>query len=126
MVLFLSIYVVYRCGGHFTGNNGTIISSNYPESYDSSSQCIYTVENDNGGKIQLDWIDFNLEGSAKRCYDHVEVFDGSLNGNQLLNSTCGNQLPSRVISNNSTMVIAFYSDLSINYKGFKAHYEAIP
>ena len=119
------MYAVYRCGGYFTGDNGTITSSNYPDSYDSSSQCIYTIETQSGASIQLDWIDFNVEGSANRCYDRVEVFDGSINGNQLLNSTCGNQLPSRIVSTTSVMIVAFYSDLSINYKGFKANYKTI-
>ncbi|RDD39578.1 Tolloid-like protein 1 [Trichoplax sp. H2] len=115
----------FACGGSFISNNGTIMSSNYPNKYDSSSECYYRIQLDTGNKIQLDWLDFDVEGSQYRCYDRVEVFDGSIAGIRLLNSTCGNQLPPSLTSSGSTMTLAFYSDLSINYKGFKARYKSI-
>lgn len=51
-----------------------IQSPNFPSLYPASKQCVYVIALDPGKAIRLDFLTFDVEGSADCRYDYVEVF----------------------------------------------------
>ena len=62
--------------------------------------------------------DFEVEPHIECTYDHLEVYDGDDSGADLLKRLCGSGLPKPITSTGSTMFMKFYSDPSVQKKGF--------
>lgn len=52
-----------------------IQSPNFPSPYPASKQCVYIIALDPGKAVKLDFLTFDVEGSANCRYDYVEVFN---------------------------------------------------
>jgi len=61
-----------------------------------------------------------LEPHQECTYDHVEVFDGINKEAQSLGKYCGSKVPDPVIASTNHMYMMFYSDASVQRKGFHA------
>ncbi len=61
------------CGGSFSSASGVLQSPNYPSPYPANKQCVYVIGLDPGKAIQLNFLAFDVEGSASCRFDYVEV-----------------------------------------------------
>ena len=59
-------------------------------------------------------------GPGDCSYDSVKVY----NGETLLNTFCGNDVPGDLTSSGNTLLVTFRSDISKNGPGFKVEYRA--
>merc|ERR1719244_10126 len=112
-------------GGRCPGTqSGTIKSSNYPENYPNKQDVEYTLETEQGSHIELIFNVFSLEDSIRgKCsHDYVKVVDS--NGTDLA-TLCGENRPAPFKSRGNNMTIIFYSDASVNRRGFEATWKAI-
>ena len=66
--------------------------------------------------------DFELEPHQECTYDHIEVFDGGDTSFPSLGKFCGAKLPDPIIATGNEMFMTFYSDASVQRKGFHASY----
>lgn len=57
----LSLSVVAECGARVTGNEGTLLSPNFPSNYDNHHECIYSIETEAGQGIRLWARTFELQ-----------------------------------------------------------------
>ena len=64
--------------------------------------------------------DFELEPHQECTYDHIEVFDGVSKEAPTLGKFCGSKLPDPIIARTNHMYMMFYSDASVQRKGFHA------
>ena len=64
------------CGGTFADESGIITSPYHPNPYPSGRQCDYLIVQPPGTIIQLQFVDFEIEGSFNCAYDYLEMRDG--------------------------------------------------
>ncbi|XP_017878835.1 uncharacterized protein LOC108624209 [Ceratina calcarata] len=102
-------------------------SPNYPDNYPNFTECTRVLEASEGMLLKLDFRDvFKLEESANCRYDFLEVRDGQHGYSNLLGSFCGRNFPPEITSKTRYLWLRFYSDESIEDKGFKAVWTMIP
>ncbi|XP_056421690.1 CUB and sushi domain-containing protein 1 isoform X3 [Hyla sarda] len=78
---------VAECGATIIGNEGTLLSPNFPANYDNNHECIYRIETQPGKGIHLQARTFQLlEG------DILKVHDGKDGSSRLLGAFTKNQL----------------------------------
>ena len=70
----------------------------------------------------------NAKNTISLCgecfFDYVQISYGSANGYG--NETyCGSDLPEPITSSGNTMTVTFFSDISIQFTGFSATWEAV-
>jgi deleted-in-malignant-brain-tumors protein 1 len=122
LFLFLSLKVV--CGGELTGLNGSFSSPNYPENYDSRLRCNWTITVPPEYNIRLNFIDLHTES----CDDYVLIFDGKSTNSTSIATFCGNlnsMSTTYVTSSSNVMTVKFFTDGSINFRGFLAFYSVV-
>ena len=98
--------------------DGIIKSPNYPENYLNDEDVPFHLEVDPGSRIKLTFTSFDLESAPDCGYDYVKVLDSD--GTTELGKLCGSSLPSMIKSSGNKLTVVFYSDHSINKKGFLA------
>jgi len=112
---------MYKCNGPIV-EDSVITSPNYPANYPAGQDKQWRLEAESGSKVSLKFTDFILE--ENRCdFDWVRVEDGD--GTELMNKTCGSNLPGPVVSNTNVMVVKFHTDWSDHFKGFRAEWEKV-
>ncbi|XP_066485218.1 cubilin [Tiliqua scincoides] len=110
------------CGGVFQAPNGEIHSPNYPQPYNSNTDCSWIIQVDAGHRVLLNFTDFEMEFHHTCSYDYVAVFDGPNNAAPRLGKFCGGQRPPPITSRQNTMFVRLRSDSSIHHKGFSARF----
>lgn len=72
------------CGGHIAGANGTLLSPNYPQSYENNTDCEWFIEGPTGHYLQLSFTDLRLDPSLTQencsASDFVEIRDFNATG----------------------------------------------
>ncbi|KAJ7371369.1 hypothetical protein OS493_025831 [Desmophyllum pertusum] len=111
------------CGGDLTADSGVIKSPRYPVSYPDEVNCEWKIVVDNGSRITLTFVDFEVEPSHNCEYDSLEVYNGQTqeSANQVA-KLCGNQLPDPIVSRGPQLFLRFHSDFSVGFKGFKLQF----
>lgn len=66
--------VATGCGGLLTSPDGTIVSPNYPESYDTYAECTWRIITSQGSSLQIFLLDLDLEVHFTCSLDYLEVF----------------------------------------------------
>ena len=61
-VTYLNYYL--GCGGELTSSTGAFTSPNYPQAYHHNAECTWKISVAKGSRIQLIFVDINLESSA--------------------------------------------------------------
>ncbi|XP_036065193.1 CUB and sushi domain-containing protein 1 [Onychomys torridus] len=70
---------VAECGASVKGNEGTLLSPNFPSNYDNNHECIYKIETEAGKGIHLRARTFQLfEGDTLKVYDGKDSSSRSL------------------------------------------------
>jgi len=62
--------------------------------------------------------DFELEAHMECTYDRLEIFDGDDMSARQLGRLCGSGLPNPVVSTGNRLYMTFYTDASVQRKGF--------
>lgn len=62
----------------------------------------------------------DIESQPECAYDHLEVYDGRDAKAPVLGRFCGSKKPEPVLATGSRMFLRFYSDNSVQRKGFQA------
>lgn len=65
-----------------------------------------------------------MEAHLECAYDHLEIYDGGDARSPSLGRFCGTKKPSPVVSSGNRMFLRFFSDNSVQKRGFQASYEA--
>lgn len=56
----MSSFILAECGATVRGNEGTLLSPNFPSNYDNNHECIYRIETEAGKGVQLRAHSFQL------------------------------------------------------------------
>jgi cubilin len=61
------------CGADLTTPTGSFVSPNYPSPYGHNAECFYTITVSRGSRVQLTFIDMDIEVHVNCNYDYVEI-----------------------------------------------------
>ncbi|XP_017555843.2 cubilin [Pygocentrus nattereri] len=120
---YVSLNATTDCSAVFITPTGVLTSPNYPNHYPMSRECIYKIIVEINMQIMLNFTDFELEGGSSCPFDYVEIRDGGFETSPLIGRYCSNQAPPLMISHSNRLWIKFYSDQSVTFKGFSAHWD---
>ncbi|XP_041458355.1 cubilin-like [Lytechinus variegatus] len=124
---FQAYYEIDGCGDQLTGNSGTLSSPNYPDPYDHTRTCEWTITVDPGSSITLTVDNIDVENSVDCTFDSLEIYSGSDSSGFLLKQLCETSSePQAVSSVGNEMFVRFRTDSSVNGGGFHASYQANP
>ncbi|XP_022059555.2 bone morphogenetic protein 1-like isoform X1 [Acanthochromis polyacanthus] len=104
--------------------SGTISSPNWPDKYPSKKACTWFLSTTPGHRIKLVFNEVDMEAHLECAYDHLEIYDGKDLRAPTLGRFCGTKKPSPVISSGNKMFLRFFSDNSVQKRGFEASYRA--
>uniref|UniRef100_A0A8C3G5H6 Metalloendopeptidase n=1 Tax=Cyclopterus lumpus TaxID=8103 RepID=A0A8C3G5H6_CYCLU len=104
--------------------SGTMSSPNWPDKYPSKKACTWSLSTTPGHRIKLVFNEIDMEAHLECTYDHLEIFDGRDSRAPSLGLFCGTKKPSPVVSTGNKMFLRFFSDNSVQKRGFEASYRA--
>ncbi|CAH1793785.1 unnamed protein product [Owenia fusiformis] len=113
------------CQHRITDPKGEVSSPNWPDYYPSRKQCMWHFSTKPGHKIKLVFSDFELEPHQECAYDHIELYDGEDEEARSLGSYCGSSVPHAMSSSRNKMYMTFFSDASVQRKGFNAIHSTV-
>ena len=112
-----------------TALTGTFSSPYYPQDYKNHASCKWQIAVHSNYTISVNFDDVILERTCCQC-DYIEVWETLKNGSAVLIAKfCDDTKPDSTQQFRSTgnrMTIVFRSDATVQDKGFKASYRAIP
>uniref|UniRef100_A0A8C0Y6M5 Metalloendopeptidase n=2 Tax=Cyprinus carpio TaxID=7962 RepID=A0A8C0Y6M5_CYPCA len=104
--------------------SGTITSPNWPDKYPSKKACTWALSTTPGHRIKIAFNEIDMEPHLECAYDHIEIYDGRDGKAHSLGRYCGTKKPQPIISSSNKMFIRFFSDNSVQKKGFEASHTA--
>ncbi|XP_067594475.1 mannan-binding lectin serine protease 1 isoform X2 [Pseudorca crassidens] len=107
----------------FTQRTGVITSPDFPSPYPKSSECVYTIELEEGFMITLQFEDiFDIEDHPEvSCpYDYIKIKTGP----KVLGPFCGEKAPEPINTQSHSVQILFRSDNSGENRGWRLLYRA--
>uniref|UniRef100_A0A2I3GDK1 CUB and Sushi multiple domains 1 n=1 Tax=Nomascus leucogenys TaxID=61853 RepID=A0A2I3GDK1_NOMLE len=109
---------VAECGASVKGNEGTLLSPNFPSNYDNNHECIYKIETEAGKGIHLRARSFQLfEG------DTLKVYDGKDSSSRPLGTFTKNELLGLILNSTSNHLwLEFNTNGSDTNQGFQLTY----
>ncbi|CAG5867410.1 unnamed protein product [Menidia menidia] len=112
------------CDHVISSASGTISSPNWPDKYPSKKACTWSLSTTPGHRIKLVFNEVDMEAHLECAYDHLEIFDGKDARAPTLGCFCGTKKPSPIISSGNRVFLRFFSDNSVQKRGFEASYTA--
>ncbi|XP_042200474.1 bone morphogenetic protein 1-like isoform X2 [Callorhinchus milii] len=103
---------------------GTITSPNWPDKYPSRKECTWEITTTPGHRVKLAFSELDLEQHQECAYDHLEVYDGRDPKAKVLGRLCGSKKPEALTSTFNRIFIKFFSDNSVQKRGFEAAYSS--
>ncbi|XP_062606338.1 uncharacterized protein LOC134268154 [Saccostrea cucullata] len=99
----------------------TLTSPEFPNNYPVSRTCTYTYTY-SSGNVQFEFIYLKVELDSGRCFDFVEIYNGSSTSSPLIAQVCGDSVPAQntYTSSGTSLTIKFSSDVQVTKKGFLA------
>ncbi|KAM4635166.1 bone morphogenetic protein 1-like isoform 2-T4 [Polymixia lowei] len=113
------------CDHVVTSVTGTISSPNWPDNYPSKKACTWSLSTTPGHRIKIAFNEIDMEAHLECAYDHLEIYDGRATHAPSLGRFCGTKKPSPVISSGNKMFLRFFSDNSVQKRGFEASHSAV-
>ncbi|XP_075853394.1 CUB and sushi domain-containing protein 1 isoform X2 [Microcebus murinus] len=109
---------VAECGASVKGNEGTLLSPNFPSNYDNNHECIYRIETEAGKGVHLRARSFQLfEG------DILKVYDGKDSSSRPLGAFTKSELLGLTLNSTSNHLwLEFNSNGSDTDQGFQLTY----
>nr|XP_014341913.1 PREDICTED: CUB and sushi domain-containing protein 1-like [Latimeria chalumnae] len=109
---------VSECGATVTGNEGTLLSPNYPSNYENNHECIYKIETEAGKGIHLQARTFSLH-----IGDTLKVFDGKDASSRLLGTYSKTDFMGLILNSTSNHLwLEFNTNGSATAQGFQLTY----
>lgn len=71
-------------------------------------------------RVPQTFLEIDIESQPECAYDHLEVYDGRDAKAPILGRFCGSKKPEPVVATGSRMFLRFFSDNSVQKKGFQA------
>ncbi|XP_061672019.1 bone morphogenetic protein 1a [Syngnathoides biaculeatus] len=112
------------CDHTVTSVSGTITSPNWPDKYPSKKACTWSLTTTPGHRIKIAFNEIDMEAHLECAYDHIEIYDGKDGKAQSLGRFCGTKKPQPLTSSGNKLFIRFFSDNSVQKKGFEASHSA--
>ncbi|CAD5231748.1 unnamed protein product [Bursaphelenchus xylophilus] len=103
---------------------GTITSPNYPKNYPNDIDQLYLISTLPDKVLNITITDFNLE----KNYDYLAIQDGKdiIKSKQLTRLTGTDvKTPLSFLTSQNYALVRFFTDPSLNYRGFSLNYEAV-
>ncbi|XP_066922061.1 neuropilin-1a-like [Clytia hemisphaerica] len=131
LILFLQAHFISIvkgfCDHELTADDGTIQSPHYPSQYQPDTSCVWTITVKEGHYVKLSFLDFDVEPYDGCKTDMLEIKDGgSKNSAMIGGQYCNLRRPPKVVTSTGNQLrLWFSSDSTIQYRGFKATYQAI-
>ncbi|XP_026250598.2 tolloid-like protein 2 [Urocitellus parryii] len=110
------------CAHKISSAEGTLASPNWPDKYPSRRECTWNISSTAGHRVKLTFNEFEIEQHQECAYDHLEMYDGPDTLAPILGRFCGSKKPDPVVASGSSLFLRFYSDASVQRKGFQAAY----
>ncbi|XP_070454474.1 CUB and sushi domain-containing protein 1 isoform X2 [Equus przewalskii] len=109
---------VAECGASVKGNEGTLLSPNFPSNYDNNHECIYKIETEAGKGIHLRARNFQLSEG-----DVLKVYDGKESSSRPLGAFTKNELMGLILNSTSNHLwLEFNTNGSDTEQGFQLTY----
>ncbi|KAF4527381.1 hypothetical protein B566_EDAN015950 [Ephemera danica] len=122
-VQFTLSYKVNTCGGVLEGPEEEITSPNFPQEYNASMDCAWSLQYQQGQSILIKFLTMDMEPECD--HDHVMVFNGPTSQSPIIGTYCGNSLPGDIQSQSNFLFITFHSDDRHQRQGFKLTAEPV-
>lgn len=110
------------CGGTFTGMSGELASPVKNGEYLHNLECEYLIRVPQGQRIQVEFLEFDLEMHGECDFDFLEMYEGGSTRDPLVRRYCGNIQPDVYKSQGSKLLFRFKTDYSNSGKGFRISY----
>ena len=119
VILLKFSFIFSACGGTFSSAEGVITSPYHPNPYPQGRQCDYLIAQPPGSVINLNFIDFDIEGTYNCGYDYLEIRDGDSENSTLIGRYCGDptQKPDPISSSMNYLWMRFVTDGSVQNLG---------
>ncbi|XP_023934011.2 uncharacterized protein LOC112043004 [Bicyclus anynana] len=102
------------------------IGDNDNVNYSGSTYCTTVISAPEGYVVQLTFVDmFHIEEHPDCSYDYLEIRDGDKGYYNLLSKVCGEKFPPQITTTGPNAWLKFYSDDTIEYKGFRIQIDFI-
>lgn len=108
-----------------SGNEGTIVSPNYPNDYDIKKDYYWRITVPEGKRIEIRFDTLDLEDSKNCGKDSLSIYDGISTRYVLLGTYCGNTRPNSFRSSGRYLFLHFRSDGDVTGKGFRLYWKAV-
>ncbi|XP_065407657.1 tolloid-like protein 2 isoform X3 [Chrysemys picta bellii] len=108
------------CEHKVSSAEGTMASPNWPDKYPSRKECTWNISATPGHRVKITFNEFEIEQHQECAYDHLEMYDGPNSKSPILGRFCGSKKPDPVVASTNKMFLRFYSDASVQRKGFQA------
>ncbi|XP_035867009.1 CUB and sushi domain-containing protein 1 [Phyllostomus discolor] len=109
---------VAECGASVRGNEGALLSPNFPANYDDHHECIYSIETEPGKGVRLRARSFRLSEG-----DTLKVYDGKDSASRPLGTFTESQLMGLTLNSTSNHLrLEFTSNGSDTAQGFQLTY----
>ena len=113
----------FRCDNTIDRKQQMIRSPGFPNVYGNNLHCKWLLKAPQGKKIVLKFLEFETED----CHDGISIYNGDTikwwEPEEIRQELCGSTIPSNVETTGDTVLIAWSSDESISFKGFKLQYD---
>ncbi|XP_072335393.1 cubilin-like [Scyliorhinus torazame] len=114
-----------QCGGKLDDDGGIFTSPNHPVNYPNNAKCTWYIFVDKDERIQLKFIDIQLENSPGCSNDYIKIYDGPSTNSPVLTTIC-TRSNRKFTSSSNAMTVHFQSDPQTTAPGFTAYYSKVP
>ncbi|KAJ7424916.1 hypothetical protein WISP_26112 [Willisornis vidua] len=114
-----------ECGGVFTDSKHVFKSPGYPNEYENEQICYWHIRVKYGQRIQLQFLEFDVEEDVACMADFLEIYDSYDDINGFVGRFCGDELPDDIISTGNVMTLKFLTDASVTAGGFQVRYTTL-
>lgn len=116
------------CSGTTTLNTadyGTITDGSGANNYCNNQNCSWLIQPPQATSVTLNFSSFDVEAAStdgNNIYDAVEVYNGTTTSAPLLGRFSGNNIPPSLTASSGSMLVRFFSDVSVTKTGWSAYY----
>lgn len=116
------------CSGTTTLNTsdyGTITDGSGTNNYCNNQNCSWLIQPPQATNVTLNFTAFDVEAAStdgNSIYDAVEVYNGTTTSAPLLGRFTGNNIPQTLTASSGSMLVRFFSDVSVAKTGWSAYY----
>ncbi len=109
----------------FTAKKGELTDSGGTQgNYADQDRRTYLIRPAGATKLELEFAEFDLEGTSAKPYDYLDIFDGLDENGRYLGRFTGKVLPGKLTAQSGAVYMEFRSDCQVNHKGWRIKYKS--